>query len=154
VPSLWLVIVISWIAQDLLRALITPFMAVPDMYILALGMLFTKESYNEVLILVAAFIGGLLWDARWGAPLGFTSMLYVGCLIVLKIAWGAVSHAAKTPAVAFFLVFSVHLCASLIELILYRNTVLFPGFSFIAKQIGALIFCLLVHAHLLREEMD
>ena len=153
-PSLWLIIVISWIAQDLLRVLITPFMAVPDMYILALGMLFTKESYNKVLILITAFIGGLLWDMRWGAPLGFTSMLYVGYLIVLKIAWGAVSHAAKTPALAFFLVFLVHICTSLIELVLYRNTALFPGFSFIAKQIGALIFCLLVHAHLLREEMD
>ena len=71
-PSLWLVIVISWIAQDLLRALITPFMAVPDMYILALGMLFTKESYNEVLILVAAFIGGLFV----GCAVGCSSRFY------------------------------------------------------------------------------
>lgn len=151
---LWLVAAAWWMIQDILQVLAAPIVVVPDMYILMLSMSLIEGRRSNTSLLIAAFVGGLLWDARWGSPLGFTALSYVGSMVAIKALWMIMSKAARTPAVAIILVFGAHLCISAIGLIFYDDSTSLLSVPFVVKQIGALLLCLCMRAHLLRGVTD
>lgn len=151
---LWLIAAAWWMVQDILQVFATPVAVVPDIYILMLGMSLIEERRSNISLLIAAFVGGLLWDMRWGSPFGFTALSYVGSLVAIKALWRIISKAARTPAMAIVLVFGTHLCSSAIGLTLHEDSTSLLSVPFMVKQIGALLLCFLMRAYLLRGVTD
>lgn len=154
-PSLWFVSIVAWLVQDFFQVLANPFSGIPDFYVLALGMLLVNnKERKEVPLLVAAFVGGLLWDLRWGSPLGFSSLFYVSAMLAVKLIWGAISQTARTPLSATFLVLGSHICISVAEAFIFDAPILHIGLAFAVKQAGAFLFCILMNAYIFHREMD
>jgi cell shape-determining protein MreD len=155
VPSLWFVSIVTWLVQDFFQVLTNPFSGIPDFYVLTLGMLLVNNREGkEIHLLVAAFVGGLLWDLRWGSPLGFSSLFYVSAMLAVKLIWGAISQTARTPLSGTLLVLGSHICISIAEAFIFDAPILHIGLAFVVKQAGAFLFCIFMNAYIFHREMD
>ena len=85
----FLVLLLSWYAQDLLQIVMTQTFLAPEIYALALICCATVEYEPRMPLrwMAAAVVGGLLFDLRWVGIPGLSSALYLCALFAARKLW-------------------------------------------------------------------
>ncbi len=84
----FLVLALSWYAQDLLQIFMTQTWLAPEIYVIALVRCATRRGEeNSLRWIAAAVAGGLLMDVRWIGVPGFCGALYTAALFTARGLW-------------------------------------------------------------------
>jgi hypothetical protein len=84
----FLVLLLSWYAQDLLQVFMTQTWLAPEIYMIALIWCATQRGEeNSLKWIAAALAGGLMTDIRWIGVPGFCGALYTAALFVARYMW-------------------------------------------------------------------
>ncbi|MBL3593195.1 MAG: hypothetical protein JMJ93_06745 [Synergistaceae bacterium] len=104
---------LAWLIQDLLQVLATETLLVPDLFLLSLVAVAGRGQATPQSLLWGAFVGGLLWDARWTGLLGFSALLYVAALWFLLEFWNRIPHGGRSAPLLSLFALGLHLFAGL-----------------------------------------
>lgn len=86
---------IAWIIQDMFQVLAMGFMLVPELFLLVVvyKILAGSLDYRRISWWIwFAFVGGMLWDLRWAAAPGMSSIINVLAIMLVYWVWD------RTPA--------------------------------------------------------
>lgn len=83
------ILLLAWYVQDLMQILMTQIFLAPEVYAMVLMCCATLEYEPQMPFrwIVAAIIGGLLFDLRWIGIPGLCASLYLFSLLVARWLW-------------------------------------------------------------------
>jgi hypothetical protein len=89
---------VVWLLQDLSQALAMGIMLVPEFFLLMLvyGIVSSPIRQERISLWIwFAFAGGILWDFRWAASPGMSSLINVGTVIAVYALWNRTPLAGR-----------------------------------------------------------
>ena len=92
----FLILVLSWYAQDLLQVFMTQTFLAPEIYMIALIWCATQRGEeNSLKWIAAALAGGLVTDIRWIGVPGVCGALYTAALFAARFVWYQIPPASR-----------------------------------------------------------
>ena len=92
-----------WLLQDFVQVFLMGFFIVPNIFLmmlLLLSLLPATRKEKQIILIWAAFAGGLLWDFRWTNLPGLTAALNTGLVSASCFLWYKIPAQGRT--VVFF----------------------------------------------------
>ena len=100
-----------WLLQDFVQVFLMGFFIVPNIFLMLLllmSLLPATSKEKQIILIWAAFSGGLLWDFRWTNLPGLTAALNAGLVAASCFLWYKIPAQGRTVVFfAFILVASV-----------------------------------------------
>ena len=92
-----------WLLQDFVQVFLMGFFIVPNIYLMLLlmiSLLHATRKEKQIILIWAAFAGGLIWDFRWTNLPGMTAALNAGLVAAACFLWYKIPAQGRT--VVFF----------------------------------------------------
>ncbi|NLW61523.1 MAG: hypothetical protein GX056_03845 [Synergistaceae bacterium] len=92
-----------WLLQDFVQVFLMGFFIVPNIYLMLLlmiSLLPATRKEKQIILIWAAFAGGLIWDFRWTNLPGMTAALNAGLVAAACFLWYKIPAQGRT--VVFF----------------------------------------------------
>ncbi len=92
-----------WLLQDFVQVFLMGFFIVPNIYLMLLlmmSLLPATRKEKQIILIWAAFAGGLIWDFRWTNLPGLTAALNAGLVAASCWVWQKIPAQGRT--VVFF----------------------------------------------------
>lgn len=92
-----------WLLQDFIQVFFMGFFIVPNLFLMLLlmmSLLPSTKKERQIILIWAAFAGGLIWDFRWTNLPGLTAALNAGIVAAACFLWYKIPIQGRT--VVFF----------------------------------------------------
>jgi hypothetical protein len=130
--------IVFWFLQDFFQVFLSGFLPAADFFLLYLLFRAFDEEESKVLLIWAAFAGGLVWDLRWTGFIGFTSVLYILSILSAEWLWSFIPETGKTGFLLAFMIWIISVFGYVVRTFAH----LYPGGSgleaFVFQQLMAL----------------
>ncbi len=111
-----------WFLQDFVQVFLMGFFVVPNIYLmtlLLLSLLPTARKERQIVLIWAAFAGGLIWDFRWTNLPGLTAALDAGILSASCWIWQKIPAQGRSPVFFAFLMIGSVLFSGTVHFMLW-----------------------------------
>lgn len=99
-----------WFLQDFVQVFLMGFLVVPNIFLMLLlfmSLLPATKKERQIMLIWAAFAGGLIWDFRWTNLPGLTAALNAGIVAASCLMWQKIPAQGRSAVFfAFFLLAS------------------------------------------------
>ncbi len=98
-------LIAAWFLQDFVQVFLMGFFIVPNIYlmlIILMSLLPMTKKERQIMLIWAAFAGGLIWDFRWTNLPGLTAAINGGLAALSCLLWQKIPAQGRT--VVFFAV--------------------------------------------------
>ena len=115
--------VLLWMLQDFFQVFVMGIFLVPDIFLLSLIMLAVLHPAHkdrQVMLIWAAFIGGLVWDFRWTNLPGLTAAFNGGAVAAVAYFWYKAPVQGRTTLLFAFYALLVQAASGLVHYVFWN----------------------------------
>ncbi len=151
-----MLLVILWLAQDLMTVLTGGGMQIPGLFMLGLvyRLLIDEGSEDSLWAIWSAFAAGVLWDLRWVGIPGFFALGYVIVVMIVIQVWGSIppqGRASGTSLIVFALMEVSQMLPPLLPVLILGGS---AGWNFFLMQqvysLPAILLCMYIYLRHIR----
>ena len=152
-----MLLVILWLAQDLLTVFAGGGMQIPGLFMLGLvyKLLVNEGAEDSLWAIWVAFGGGILWDLRWIGIPGFFTLGYVIVVLAVVQVWGIIppqGRASGTSLIVFALMEVSQLVPPMLPVLILGGA---TGWNFFIMQqvysLPAILLCMYIYLRRVRD---